>query len=272
MSEVSNDMEPPSYWTQNKFLKDAERQLMDRCWDFSCDQVADMVSPRLADDKTLLINDPRIKAALAAAPLPAAPILVPDRESNYEILANFIDEVTKISDTIYTEVYEDLGLVEPAHRWRPRLVFRRYDETTALQSDGPVAMAPDNREPATGFRTGWTLIEVLNGRPVCPIRVPMEVGTSWYDILLHAATYATACQSATPLRRFVVCLGFNYVKNEFGIFIFHSGGAAASEHIGFDAEETRRSFLRFMLGLGLWQNALDAGDVPFFTGLTIWPL
>ncbi|KAH7097608.1 hypothetical protein BKA62DRAFT_419356 [Auriculariales sp. MPI-PUGE-AT-0066] len=78
-------------------------------------------------------------------------------------------------------------------------------------------------------------------------------------MLAQLGTYARACFYASPLRRFVVCLGINHVERTFSIFVFHAGGVAVSTPI--DLEEGQEELVRFLLSVLLWRTVDDAGIV-----------
>jgi len=252
------------------------RHLADSVWKYDCDQIATMLSPRDTKKKAL-IDRPVVKRALKKTKLPSPPTLkLTPEKVNYEPLAKFLNEAEEISHSIYTRVFEALGLNKPEERYYPRLFFRTYDRKTVDCVNGAGPLLPDLTghitEPSPNFSACWSLGRDTSASAdevkVHQIQLAVEVKSDWRLLLLQIATYARACLSAAPHRRFVVCIGFNQLKEEFKVFVFHSGGVAASTALSLESISGRRSFVQFLLTLGLWQNAEDAGYLKFTNGHT----
>ena len=89
--------------------------------------------------------------------------------------------------------------------------------------------------------------------------IPVEVKDGWRDLVRQAGTYARCLFMASPLRKFALVLGYEYVSQEFRILVFHHGGLTSSQALKLDTEDGRKGLLHIFLAILSWKTVVDAG-------------
>ena len=93
------------------------------------------------------------------------------------------------------------------------------------------------------------------------ITLPVEVKTSWKDMVAQAATYARCMFGASPMRTFALVLAFNHNSNTLRFLVFHRGGLTASDGCHTAERDGLKEIARLFLTLALWRTAEEAGAV-----------
>ncbi|KAJ3994815.1 hypothetical protein F5050DRAFT_416995 [Lentinula boryana] len=62
--------------------------------------------------------------------------------------------------------------------------------------------------------------------------IPVEIKGNWSELVLQAATYARCMFSASPLRQFVLIIGYN--EHSLRFLVFHRGGCTSSKPLDLD--------------------------------------
>ena len=88
--------------------------------------------------------------------------------------------------------------------------------------------------------------------------LPVEVKAGWKDLVRQAGTYARCLFMASPLRKFALVLGYEYVLQEIRILVFHHGGLTSSKALKLD-DEGKEDLLRIFLSILSWKTVVDAG-------------
>ena len=88
--------------------------------------------------------------------------------------------------------------------------------------------------------------------------LPVEVKAGWKDLVRQAGTYARCLFMASPLRKFALVLGYEYVSREIRILVFHHGGLTSSNPLKLD-NEGKEDLLRIFLAILSWKTVVDAG-------------
>ncbi|KAH7097737.1 hypothetical protein BKA62DRAFT_833014 [Auriculariales sp. MPI-PUGE-AT-0066] len=238
--------------------------LKGRVWEFGCDDVIRMIMPSLTADQVRKFND-----ALAAAPLgelTLGQLGMPETPS-YPPLVEYLNSLI----TIAQHIRDMLGFNSDADAYWQTMFCRQNAKATRDGIHGAHALKPDllvfkigalETEPEGKDFTamwGYSASPCDKNFPVLHIELVFEVKKDWSQMLAQLGTYARACFYASPLRRFVVCLGINHVERTFSIFVFHAGGVAVSTPI--DLEEGQEELVRFLLSVLLWRTVDDAGIV-----------
>ncbi|KAH7097753.1 hypothetical protein BKA62DRAFT_759732 [Auriculariales sp. MPI-PUGE-AT-0066] len=239
--------------------------LKGRVWEFGCDDVIRMIMPNLTADQVSKFND-----ALAAAPLGQLKLgpLGKKKVQSYTPLVEYLNRLIKIAQ----HIRDMLGFNSDADAYWQTMFCRQNAKPTRDGIHGAHALKPDLlvfNNLATETEPEEEDLSAVWGYPADPfdIKIPVvlhidlaiEVRSKWDQTLAQLGTYARACFYASPLRRFIVCLGINHVERTFSIFVFHAGGVAVSTSI--DLEKGQGDLVRFFLSVLLWQTVDDAGIV-----------
>ncbi|KAJ3730935.1 hypothetical protein DFJ43DRAFT_977740, partial [Lentinula guzmanii] len=56
------------------------------------------------------------------------------------------------------------------------------------------------------------------------IAIPVEVKDNWSDLVLQSGIYACCLFSASPLRQFVLGIGYNYEDHTLRFLVYQRGG------------------------------------------------
>ncbi|RPD56209.1 hypothetical protein L226DRAFT_615734 [Lentinus tigrinus ALCF2SS1-7] len=271
------------HWKEH-LLELRVRELGDQTWQFPADDIARMLSPKTisaphAPEKlrepypplacyTCLSDDLRVHSALNAISRAQPLHLVARVERlNYQPLADFLNECVFHCKNFYASLCRKkpspLKLGTP---WFPNLVFSPYDRPTGDKVPGAPALKPDI---VAGRRK-------LNKKTVCywsraspgdnemEIDFAVEISNNWKELVMQAATYARAQNSAVPLRAFSLVIGVNHSKNELRFLLYHRGGLTASLPIRIDTAHGVLQVQNVLFSILLWQTPQDAG-LPSFT-------
>ena len=87
--------------------------------------------------------------------------------------------------------------------------------------------------------------------------IPVEVKKGWKDLVCQAGTYARCLFMASPLRKFVLVLGYEYDTQEIRILVFHHGGLTSSQALKLNANGIKD--LHIFLAILSWKTVVDAG-------------
>ncbi|KAF9040342.1 hypothetical protein BDP27DRAFT_1455315 [Rhodocollybia butyracea] len=91
------------------------------------------------------------------------------------------------------------------------------------------------------------------------MKIPVEVKSSWSDLVLQAGTYARSLFSAAPLRQYALVLGYNQKERVFRFLVFHRGGLTASHPLELDDAGDQKDLVRLFLSIFTWKDRGDAG-------------
>ena len=147
-------------------------------------------------------------------------------------------------------------------RWYKDLEFT-VGKTVMDGVEGAASLKPDI--------TGGKGISVLAGerlywkppadKPAHKITLPVEVKKQWRAMVAQAATYARCLFAASPMRTFVLALGFNHESNMLRLLAFHRGGLTASEEYDITKPDGLKEIARLFLTLASWGTAEEAGVI-----------
>ncbi|KAJ3792813.1 hypothetical protein GGU11DRAFT_812332 [Lentinula aff. detonsa] len=73
--------------------------------------------------------------------------------------------------------------------------------------------------------------------------IPVETRDNWPDLVLHAGSYACCLFSASPLRQFVLVIGYNYKDHTLRFLVYHRGGCTSSEPLNLDQPKGQKVYL-----------------------------
>ncbi|KAF9040343.1 hypothetical protein BDP27DRAFT_1435164 [Rhodocollybia butyracea] len=91
------------------------------------------------------------------------------------------------------------------------------------------------------------------------MKIPVEVKSSWSDLVLQAGTYARSLFSAAPLRQYALVLGYNQKDRDFRFLVFHRGGLTASKPLKLEDVNDREDVVRLFMSIFTWKDRGDAG-------------
>ncbi|KAF9040340.1 hypothetical protein BDP27DRAFT_1347462 [Rhodocollybia butyracea] len=91
------------------------------------------------------------------------------------------------------------------------------------------------------------------------MKIPVEVKSSWPDLVLQAGTYARSLFSAAPLRQYALVLGYNQKDRDFRFLVFHRGGLTASNPLKLKDANDQEDFVRLFMSIFTWKDRGDAG-------------
>ncbi|KAJ3991403.1 hypothetical protein F5050DRAFT_1197572 [Lentinula boryana] len=91
------------------------------------------------------------------------------------------------------------------------------------------------------------------------IAIPVEVKDNWSELLLQAATYARCMFSASPLRQFVLVIGYKHNEHSLRFLVFHRGGCTSSEPLDLDHPKGQEGFIHLLVSILTWRTRADAG-------------
>ena len=89
--------------------------------------------------------------------------------------------------------------------------------------------------------------------------LPVEVKAGWKDLVRQAGSYARCLFMASPLRKFALVLGYEYVSQEFRFLVFHHGGLTSSHALKFNTQNGIEELLHIFLAILSWKTVVDAG-------------
>ncbi|KAJ3730947.1 hypothetical protein DFJ43DRAFT_1082166 [Lentinula guzmanii] len=91
------------------------------------------------------------------------------------------------------------------------------------------------------------------------IAIPVEVKNNWSDLVLQSGIYARCMFSASPLRQFVLGIGYNYEDHTLRFLVYHRGGCTGSEPLNLDQPKGQKGFIHLIVSILTWRTRADAG-------------
>ncbi|KAJ3994906.1 hypothetical protein F5050DRAFT_1770794 [Lentinula boryana] len=91
------------------------------------------------------------------------------------------------------------------------------------------------------------------------IAIPVEVKNNWSDLVLQSGIYARCMFSASPLRQFVLVIGYNYEDHTVRFLVYHRGGCTGSEPLNLDQPKDLKGFIHLIVSILTWRTRADAG-------------
>ncbi|KAJ3982176.1 hypothetical protein F5890DRAFT_1476372 [Lentinula detonsa] len=91
------------------------------------------------------------------------------------------------------------------------------------------------------------------------IAIPVEVKNNWSDLVLQSGIYARCMFSASPLRQFVLVIGYNYEDHTLRFLVYHRGGCTSSEPLNLDQPKGQKGFIHLIVSILTWRTRADAG-------------
>ncbi|KAJ3991385.1 hypothetical protein F5050DRAFT_1207213 [Lentinula boryana] len=91
------------------------------------------------------------------------------------------------------------------------------------------------------------------------IAIPVEVKNNWSELVLQAATYARCMFSASPLRQFVLVIGYKHNEHSLRFLVFHRGGCTGSKPLDLDRPDGQKGFIHLLVSILTWRTRADAG-------------
>lgn len=98
------------------------------------------------------------------------------------------------------------------------------------------------------------------------VLIPVEIKSSFRDLVLQAATYARGLFSASPLRQHALVISFNHHAHEIRFLVFHRGGLTMSNPLYVKKVEDRMDILRLFMAVLSWNTPGQAGLPVWFNG------
>ncbi|KAJ3979152.1 hypothetical protein F5890DRAFT_1642082 [Lentinula detonsa] len=89
--------------------------------------------------------------------------------------------------------------------------------------------------------------------------IPVETRDNWPNLVLQAGTDACCLFSASPLRQFVLVIGYNYEDHTLRFLVYHRGGCTSSEPLNLDQPKGQKGFIRLLVSILTWKTRADAG-------------
>ena len=102
-------------------------------------------------------------------------------------------------------------------------------------------------------------------RRISSLTLPVEVGSSWKEIVCEASEDARRLFGASPMRSFALMLAFDQDEKALRFLIYHHGGITASESCNVTEPGGLKDIGRLFLALVSWTTPGDAGFVPSCT-------
>ncbi|KAH7107113.1 hypothetical protein BKA62DRAFT_765662 [Auriculariales sp. MPI-PUGE-AT-0066] len=231
-----------------------------RVWEFTCDEVTKMIMPHLTADQFRKL-DARL-AVVVQLDETTLPELDRLEVNTYKPITEYLNSLLAIAMQIKQRVRPNRNA-----KYSQKMFFCMYSKSTRDGIHGASPLRPDvllfniavnETEPEGSILAVWGYPANIKD-DVLHIELVVEVKAKWDDLLRQLGTYARASFYASPLRRFVVCVGINHHERAFSIFLFHAGGVAVSAPI--DLMEGRAKLVRFLAYVSLWQTVEEAGIV-----------
>ncbi|KAJ3983677.1 hypothetical protein F5890DRAFT_1566305 [Lentinula detonsa] len=140
------------------------------------------------------------------------------------------------------------------------LKFYVWDRPTKDGIEGAQPLKPDGAG-VLGF--GADKLDNLFWSPPAEggeqIVIPVEVKDNWSELLLQAATYARCMFSASPLRQFVLVIGYKHDEHSLRFLVFHRGGCTSSKPLDLDDPKGQEGFIHLLVSILTWRTRADAG-------------
>ena len=273
-----------SYWdsehmsccsqTQSESMNDAAHGIANHTWQFPPLEVARMLSPEgpkhcldpagkllLLDHYDCMVDELAFQNALGDV----VTRLENDRilALEHRDLAGFLNRCIEICHDAPDKQSNALLCQD---RWYQDLQFALR---TAMD-DHPTSLQPPVAG-GHGFSAGGNEVpywDPLGGKPTDQPTLPVEVGTSWKNIVSCACEDTCHLFNASGTQLFSVVLGFNRDEKTLRFLIYHHGGFTASWPCNITQPEGLREIGRLFLALVSWRTPGDAGFIPSYTSST----
>ncbi|KAJ3990601.1 hypothetical protein F5050DRAFT_1582639 [Lentinula boryana] len=85
--------------------------------------------------------------------------------------------------------------------------------------------------------------------PAEGMAIPVEIKGNWSELVLQAATYARCMFSASPLRQFVLIIGYKYNEHSLRFLVFHRGGCTSSKPLDLDKPDGQKAFIHLLVSI-----------------------
>ena len=102
-------------------------------------------------------------------------------------------------------------------------------------------------------------------RRTSSLTLPVDVGSSWKEIVCQASEDARRLSCASPMRSFTLILAFNRDEKALRFLIYYHGGLTTSEPCNITEPGGLKDVGRLFLVLALWTTPGDAGFIPSCT-------
>ncbi|KAJ3991910.1 hypothetical protein F5050DRAFT_1862859 [Lentinula boryana] len=89
--------------------------------------------------------------------------------------------------------------------------------------------------------------------------IPVGIRDNWPNLVLQAGIYACCLFSASPLRQFVLVIGYNYKDHTLRFLVYHRGGCTGSEPLNLDQPKGQKGFTHLLASILTWKTRADAG-------------
>ncbi|KIK53212.1 hypothetical protein GYMLUDRAFT_207582 [Collybiopsis luxurians FD-317 M1] len=138
------------------------------------------------------------------------------------------------------------------------LKFHVWDKQMKDGIDGAHPLKPDIAG-VLGEETPDTLFWSPPVEGESEMVIPVEVKEVWSTLVLQAGTYARCMFSASPLRQFVLVIGYDHQKRLLRFLVYHRAGLTASQPLELTSVEGQKHFVLVLFSILTWQTRANAG-------------
>jgi hypothetical protein len=141
-----------------------------------------------------------------------------------------------------------------------KLNFISFNRPTQDGVLGASPLKPDGAG-ANGVRAGELKLwwRPKTGDRSKTMEIPVEVKSTWRELVAQSGTYARAMRNARPLRQFSLVLAYNHSDHALRFLVFHAGGLTASPPLKLNKPDHYKNILCLILSLLTWKTPGDAG-------------
>ncbi|KAJ3725692.1 hypothetical protein DFJ43DRAFT_1157426 [Lentinula guzmanii] len=106
--------------------------------------------------------------------------------------------------------------------------------------------------------------------PAEGMAIPVEIKGNWSELVLQAATYARCMFSASPLRQFVLVIGYKHNEHNLRFLVFHRGGRTSFTPLNLDKPDGQKGFNHLLVSILTWRTRADAGFPAWYNDAQVF--